>query len=347
MKTINSKTKKLKSFQTYSKLVLKRIYNFILDLKMKPVKKLLILFYLITFLSCTRYVVITEQKFVSQTANLGPNVFLTTFSYENSSRPPILLIDPVFINKKALYLGSKSGLIGVLNGNGFSVWLLHFEDYKSVNLKEVGENLIPEVIAKIQKVTGKKELFLGGISLGGQSILYSLKSKKVSDVSKAFFLGTGMDYKYNDSFLERMKAEKRLGTDLSASCKNKDHFCKRFISLDEDDPTTLFVYQNLINYLPTLEENPKTWEPFETSNFPTLFIGGKIDNVSPTESIHPVYQRKKGKKEYWEAGRDNGTSIDYDHLGLFAYEDAPSDIYQKIADWLKETTKVFSNPTNP
>lgn len=187
-KNLNEDNKlKNKSFKNNSKLILKRIYNFILDLKMKPVKKLSILFYLITFLSCTRYVVITEQKFVSQTANLGPNVFLTTFSYENSSRPPILLIDPVFINKKALYLGSKSGLIGVLNGNGFSVWLLHFEDYKSVNLKEVGENLIPEVIAKIQKVTGKKELFLGGISLGGQSILYSLKSKKVSDISKAFF----------------------------------------------------------------------------------------------------------------------------------------------------------------
>lgn len=154
---------------------------------MKLTKKLSILFYLIIFLGCTRYVVITEQKFVSQTANLGPNVFLTTFSYENSSHPPILLIDPVFINKKALYLGSKSGLIGVLNGNGFSVWLLHFEDYKSVNLREVGENLIPEVIAKIQKVTGKKEIFLGGVSLGGQAILNSLKAKKVPDVSKAFF----------------------------------------------------------------------------------------------------------------------------------------------------------------
>lgn len=57
--------------------------------------------------------------------------------------------------------------------------------------------------------------------------------------------------------------------------------------------------------------------------------------------------KEKRKKEYWEAGRDNGASIDYDHLGLFAYEDAPSDIYQKIADWLKETTKVFSSPTNP
>ncbi len=44
-------------------------------------------------------------------------------------------------------------------------------------------------------------------------------------------------------------------------------------------------------------------------------------------------------------------AIDYDHLGLFAYEDAPSDIYQRIANWLKETEaepkKVSSNPANP
>ncbi|EMM79771.1 hypothetical protein LEP1GSC083_2345 [Leptospira interrogans serovar Pyrogenes str. L0374] len=38
MKAINSKTKKLKSYRTYSKLILKRIYNFILDLKMKLTK---------------------------------------------------------------------------------------------------------------------------------------------------------------------------------------------------------------------------------------------------------------------------------------------------------------------
>ncbi|TGL93306.1 alpha/beta hydrolase [Leptospira barantonii] len=301
--------------------------------------------------SCTRYVVITEQKFTSQTANIAPNVYLTTFSYENSSYPPVLLVDPVFINKKALYLGDKSGLIGVLNGNGFSVWLLHFEDHKSVNLKDIGENLIPDVISRIQKVTGKKEYILGGVSLGGQAVLHSFKAKKIPDISKAFFLGTGMDYKYNDSFIEQMKNEKRFGTDLSVSCKNKDSFCKRFISFDADDPTTLFVYQNLFNYLPALEENPKTWESFESTNFPSLFIGGRIDNVSPTESIHPVYKRKKGKKEYWEAGRDNGMSIDYDHLGLFAYEDAPSDIYQRIADWLKEKeveiTKASSTPANP
>ncbi|XDD50008.1 alpha/beta hydrolase [Leptospira sp. WS92.C1] len=312
---------------------------------------LCVFLWVVSILGCTRYAVITNEKFTSQTANVGPNIFLTTFSYENSSYPPILLIDPVLINKKALYIGDKSGLIGVLNGNGFSVWLLHFEDYKSINLKEIGEHLVPDMIARIQKVTGKKEYILGGVSLGGQAILHSFKAKKIPDISKAFFLGTGMDYKYNDSFIEQMKAEKRFGTDVSLSCKNKDSFCKRFISLDEDNPTTLFVYQNLFNYLPALEENPKTWASFEFTIFPSLFIGGRIDNISPTESIHPVYRRKNGKKEYWEAGRDNGMTIDYDHLGLFASEDAPSDLYQKIADWLKELEpgpkKVASTPANP
>ncbi|MBM9579524.1 alpha/beta hydrolase [Leptospira sp. 201903070] len=321
-------------------------------MKYTKIKLFTIAFVLVVLaIGCTRYVVITDQKFTSQTANIAPNVYLTTFSYENSSYPPILIVDPVLINKKALYLGDKSGLIGVLNGNGFSVWLLHFEDHKNINLKDVGENLIPEVIGRIQKVTGKKEYILGGVSLGGQSLLHSFKAKKIPDIAKVFFLGTGMDYKYNDSFIEQMKAEKRLGSDISSSCKNKDSFCKRFISFDADDPTTLFVYQNLFNYLPALEENPKTWESFENTNFPSLFIGGRIDNISPTESIHPVYKRKKGKKEYFEAGRDNGMAIDYDHLGLFAYEDAPSDIYQRIANWLKETEaepkKVSSNPANP
>lgn len=156
-------------------------------MKLTNIKLPVIVFFAAAFLSCTRYVVITEQKFTSQTANIGPNVFLTVFSYENSPHPPILLVDPIFINKKVLYLGDKSGLIGVLNGNGFSVWLLHFEDYKSVNIKDVGENLIPDVIARIQKVTGQKEYILGGVSLGGQAILHSFKTKKYRIFPKRSF----------------------------------------------------------------------------------------------------------------------------------------------------------------
>ncbi|TGK07391.1 alpha/beta hydrolase [Leptospira semungkisensis] len=304
---------------------------------MKLQKQIAFLFTILSLaLSCTRYAVITEEKFRKQTANIAPNVYLTTFSDVNSEYPPVLLLDPVLVNKKSLYLGDHHGLIGVLSGNGFSVWLLHFETYPGLDLKDIGEKLIPQAVSQIQKVSGKKEYILGGISLGGQAVLQYIKSKKDPSISKAFFLGTGMDYKYNDSFLDDMKKEKRLGTDVSNSCKNKDSFCSRFISLDEDNPTTLYLYQTLWNFLPGLEENPKTWTEFEAMDFPTLFVAGKIDNVATTESIHPVYRRKRGFTQFYEAGRDNGGSIDYDHISLFAHEDAPSDIYQKIADWLSK-----------
>ncbi|MFB5650990.1 alpha/beta hydrolase [Leptospira wolffii] len=284
--------------------------------------------------SCTRYAVITEEKFRKQTANIANNVYLTTFSDVNSDQPPILLLDPILVNKKSLYLGDYHGLIGVLSGNGFSVWLLHFETYPGIDLKEIGEKLIPQAVSQIQKVTGKKEYILGGVSLGGQAILHYIRTKKDPSIAKAFFLGTGMDYKYTDSFLDDMKKEKKFGTDLSNSCKNKESFCSKYISLDEDNPTTLYLYQTLWNYLPALEENPKVWSEFEAMDFPTLFIAGKIDSVATAESIHPVYRRKRGFSQYYEAGRDNGAAIDYDHLSLFAHEDAPSTIYQRIADWL-------------
>ncbi len=284
--------------------------------------------------SCTRYAVITEEKFRKQTANIANNVYLTTFSDVNSEYPPVLILDPVLVNKKSLYLGDYHGLIGVLSGNGFSVWLLHFESYPGLDLKEVGEKLIPQAVSQIQRVSGRKDYILGGVSLGGQAVLNYIKAKKDPAISKVFFLGTGMDYKYNDSFLDDMKKEKRLGTDLSNTCKNKESFCSKYISLDEDNPTTMYVYQTLWNYLPPIEENPKVWSDFELMDFPTLFIAGKIDNIATAESIHPVYRRKRGFSKYFEIGRDNGGTIDYDHLSLFAHEDAPSEIYQKIADWL-------------
>ncbi|TGK11943.1 alpha/beta hydrolase [Leptospira fletcheri] len=288
------------------------------------------------FASCTRYVRITEEKFTKQTANVAPNVYLTTFSEIDSEHPPILILDPILVNKKALYLGDYSGLIGVLNGNGFSVWLLHFDSYADLDLKEIGDKILPQAISQIQRVSNRKDYILGGVSLGGQAVLHYLRGKKDSSIYKSFFLGTGMDYKYNDSFLEDMKKEKRFGKDLTDICKGKDTFCSRFISYDQDDPSTLFVYRNLWNYLPSLEENPKNWVDFESSDFPTLFIAGKIDNVAPSESIHPVYRRKKGASQFVEIGRDNRANIDYDHLSLFAHEGAASEIYQKIADWLKK-----------
>ncbi|EQA45510.1 alpha/beta hydrolase family protein [Leptospira broomii serovar Hurstbridge str. 5399] len=306
-------------------------------MKIKNIFVATLSFVLFGFLvSCTRYVRITEEKFTKQTANIAPNVYLTTFSQVDSEYPPILILDPVLVNKKALYIGDYSGLIGVLNGNGFSVYLLHFDTYSGIDLKDIGEKILPQAISQIQKVTNRKDYILGGVSLGGQTILHYLHGKKDLGIYKSFFLGTGMDYKFNDSFLEDMRKEKRFGTDLTDSCKNKDSFCSRFISYDEDDPATLFMYGNLWNYLPSLEENPKNWAEFESLDFPTLFIAGKIDSVSPAESIHPVYRRKKGSSQFFEIGRDNRGSIDYDHLSLFAHEDAASEIYQRIADWLKK-----------
>ncbi|MGJ4787184.1 alpha/beta hydrolase [Leptospira koniambonensis] len=297
-------------------------------------KIIFFLFSILLLFSCTRYAVITEETFKNQTANIAANVYLTNFLKHSSDYPPVLLLDPILVNKKSLYLGDYNGLIGVLSGNGFSVFLLHFEVYPGLDLKEVGEKLIPQAVSQVQGLSNRKDYILGGVSVGGQAILHYIRSKKDPAISKVFFLGTGMDYKYNDSFIDDMKKEKRFGTDLSNSCKNKDSFCSRFISLDEDNPTTLYLYQTLWNYLPSLEENPKVWADFELMDFPTLFVAGKLDNVATSESIHPVYRRKRGFTQFFEAGRDNGGKIDYDHLSLFAHESAPSDIYQKIADWL-------------
>ncbi|WP_243393209.1 alpha/beta hydrolase [Leptospira perolatii] len=284
--------------------------------------------------ACTSFTVITEEKFGKQTANIGPNLYLTTFSYENSDYPPILIVDPVLVNKKALYLGEYSGLIGVLNGNGFSVWFLHFENYQNLDLKEIGDKVLPQAISQVQKIAKRKDIILGGVSVGGQAVLHYLSQKKDPSVAKTFFLGTGMDYQYNDSFIEEMTKEKRFGSDLSLKCKQKDSFCSRYISFDEDDPKTIFLYRNLWNYLPSLDS--KLWADFEAMEVPTLFVTGKLDNVSPSESVHPVYRRKKGEKYFWEVGRDNRASIDYDHMSLFSYEEAGPEIYEVIADWLKK-----------
>ena len=265
--------------------------------------------------------------------------------------PPIIIFEPLLLKETALYRiedNTEKGLIPFLNEEGYTVYLVSSKtknpDFK-LNAKET--DVILNQIADKHK---NRDVILAGVSLGGQSVLEYMtlptNLNNFARVKKIFFIGTGIDYNYSNSFLEKSET---LGYDekpIEALCKEnkRDNFCSRFIwfnnalqSVDNTKKETFF------HQVPKMEKNYIS--RFHPSKLQTayFFLYGKLDSISPEESIYPFFHTirlgaSKGNSQntLYEAGEANGHTIDYDHADLFVYPKAEKEIYSELVDWLNK-----------
>ena len=76
---------------------------------------------------------------------------------------------------------------------------------------------------------------------------------------------------------------------------------------------------------------------------PALFVSGAVDLLAPPAAVRAGYELWAGEKEYWNAGREAGLSVDYGHSDLIFGRRAPEEIYPRIAAWLR----AHSEPAVP
>ena len=75
---------------------------------------------------------------------------------------------------------------------------------------------------------------------------------------------------------------------------------------------------------------------------PYFFIYGKLDSISPEESISPLFHKFKNNAKMdssnrlYEASEANGHCIDYDHADLFLYKHVNKEVYSKLVHWLEK-----------
>lgn len=274
----------------------------------------------------------------------------------------ILIFDPIFIPKEGLYPSldpeyipsdkthlypytiyreinienHKGGnLIPYLNSNGYNVVLVSPENPLSFSLKKAGIDMV-KAVELLDKETN---IILGGVSLGGQSIAYYLSSGNVSHkIKKVFFLGTGLDYKYTGSL--QTQIEKITKKEESIPCKisQKDNICNRYVTslyIDDGKSRRAVSYPS---FIPNIEKNPNQFSGITNLDLELLLIYGKLDGISPEESVLAPYFRGWGsnlKIRYLEASTSSNFNHDYDHYDLFFHEDAPGEIYRVIANWTK------------
>lgn len=74
---------------------------------------------------------------------------------------------------------------------------------------------------------------------------------------------------------------------------------------------------------------------YKNIKIPVLYIAGEKDHVAPPSCIEHSYENTgSAKKSYRILGRTYGHSSDYCHIGLVLGENAPTEVFPLVHDWL-------------
>lgn len=259
---------------------------------------------------------------------------------------PLIIIDPVLFDSKLLYK-NKTSLIPWLNYQGLDIWLISLASYERLNLYRLGEEYLPPVIEQVSKISAKNSFYLGGVSLGGRAVAgYMRKLNPVTaldpnkiEASRIFFLGTGLDYNYPRSFLLEAETTGVIRSHLQKICPKRPSFCDRYFKNRQGE-----LMLDHLKYLPAEPASAPDGDDWLTrGTVPALFIAGKIDSISPSETMFLQYKKYASSislnytaKRMFIAGRANRLSHDYDHFDLFLDERASKELYPMILNWLQE-----------
>src|SRR2546428_13003747 len=66
---------------------------------------------------------------------------------------------------------------------------------------------------------------------------------------------------------------------------------------------------------------------------PALFISGAADLLAPPAAVRAGYDLWAGEKEYWNAGREAGVSVDYGHSDLIFGRRGPEASFPRVEQW--------------
>ncbi len=235
-------------------------------------------------------------------------------------------------------------LIPYLVENGFNVYLFTYNELTDVDLSKFSKE-IPNLLKTLQKDHQVQEISLLGLSLGGQALAsfyetYNPSATDLPNISKLAFIGTGFDYNYTNSLVEKMKKASKTGGSIQCVVSEKENLCNRYITSIylKRGLNQIFSYPILI---PKLESDPnKNFSSLGKDKKPVLVIYGKLDGISPEESVLPPFfpERKdpNAKILIWEASTANGLEKDYDHFDLFLNEKSHKEIFPVLSNWLKD-----------
>jgi hypothetical protein len=257
---------------------------------------------------------------------------------------PVLVVEPVLFRRELLTAGPSGGLVGYLESEGFSVWLVWSAAPDAPSAAAFARDVVLAAQAIAQE-TGANQVDIVGVSFGAEAALRALEPLTSPDAPvtarRVAFLGGGFDFAYPHSFAARTANVR--GGPASALC-----------SLDGDRGCAHEFHQapEAVPWLGALPPSEDALAPARErfafarrfSRLPVLFVNGKADGIAPSESMFPLYtlwgsdepNPRNIPKLLFLAGRENGLAHELDHFDLFA-GDQVTDVWSHVARWLERS----------
>lgn len=347
--------------------------------------KKIILFALILLITCASprsNFTTKEDSRISLNVTTYPKIPGLIF---NTTKPSIVIVGPILFKPASLFRideNKEYGLIPYLNKEGYDVYLINNRNEKvDFDLQAIE---LQEIIQNVVTVSRNENIILGGTSVGGQVIFNFLKNDfgqfPTYKIKKLFFIGTGVDYNYPSNFVDNEIDSVNKKANQICNDNIQNNFCEKYITEGNINENYQYNSNNLkekfVNYknfkkemfqfLPKISKNALAEVPDSVFQIPTFVAYGKIDNVSPEESVFPLIQKINPKnfglwdrtkiffKETFTKYKEplhskvlemsiaNSKSQDYDHADLFMYEKkgwiftnrVEYELYKPLTKWL-------------
>jgi hypothetical protein len=277
-------------------------------MKFSNISKIFLLFYFFySIIACSSGMQVERNNLGNQVTKRSKEYHI--YSFGEKQGKTVVIFSPVFWKDEILFDHNQS-LISYFVSQEYQVFLISIS---SINWKD---RTGYEAMKELQEGGFLVNYTIAGVSIGGLRLLETLNnwSTEINLPKKVFFLGTGFDYNYKSSFANRN------------------------LTQNNNPISSLFLDPDLISYW----VSKKSYAIPQKSSFkipyslPIAFFWGKIDSVSPYESIYPVYETLPHPKVYKELSIANGLSIDYDHGSLFKSSNAYREIFPLIVEWLEK-----------
>jgi pimeloyl-ACP methyl ester carboxylesterase len=271
--------------------------------------------------------------------------------YKQGNDKVLFLVHGYFEDSKIFYSSSGKGFAPFLAEHGYDVYMCDLLG-KGQSTPKVAEGLdqsqheiithdLPKYIAEVRRISGQRNIHLGGHSWGGVVVLGHLARSKdihiksfisfgskrrigVKGWRKLLFINFGWNW-YGDRLVKKhgyLPAHKmRMGNEDEPGEYYMDA-AKWVRETAWLDPTDGFDYhQNFDFELP-----------------PMLFITGRGDKIlgHPKDVKRLMEEVGPVNATYKVIGKDTGHLHDYDHINLLTHKDAPKDHFKLVLEFLEK-----------
>ncbi len=257
-------------------------------------------------------------------------------TYAGGDTYSMIITAPVAFDDSLLYSSAHDSFVNWFTLRGVNVWLVRYP--AGMSYADYGRLHLKSAIEKIRKVSKSDRWVVGGMSLGGIAVMeYLMQNSYVgsntTDVDKVFFLGSGFDYSYPSSL-----AYKATHFTAENYCEQNTELCIGLFGALPGVAVSAEAVRRLKSESISAAANA---DRLGSIRVPAIFVNGKIDNLCPSETVFPVFEKygRSGSRElprFYQPSEPNFYSRDFNHLDLFTHKQAFSKLYPELNRYLVE-----------